>query len=108
MSDDRPYPAWLIVGNVESQSAIVGVVELDQHHDGVDVELSFALLPAHWGKVIGVFSARFALCHAFECLGPTKIVAETQAANGRVLALLNRVEMRFQREVVRFGQRQTI
>nr|WP_100403903.1 GNAT family N-acetyltransferase [Bacillus sp. FJAT-42315] len=86
----------------------IGLVSLDRHHDGEDLELSYQLLPSWWesGYATEVVCAviQYGLCE-LKC---GKVVAETQMANLASCRLLERVGMRLERRVRRFGAEQAI
>ena len=108
IANNRPLPAWAIRGANSNLSPLLGVVSLDQHHDGKDVEVSYALLPEYQGRGFATEAVQFALRHAFDQIGLARVVAETQSLNARSVALLDRVGMVFQRTVIRFGTEQSI
>jgi len=105
---NRPLPAWAIRGANSIESPLLGVVSLDQHHDGKDTEVSFALLPENQGRGFATEAVQFALRHAFGRMGLARVVAETQSLNAQSVALLERIGMVFQRTVIRFGAEQSI
>jgi RimJ/RimL family protein N-acetyltransferase len=108
IATNRPLPAWAIRSAHSSPSPLLGVVSLDQHHDGKDIEVSYALLPEYQGRGFATEAVQFALRHAFGQMGLARVVAETQSLNVRSVALLNRIGMVFQRTVIRFGAEQSI
>ena len=87
---------------------MLGIVSLDQHHDGKDIEVSYALLPENQGRGCATEAVQFALSHAFSQMGLTRVVAETQSLNARSVALLQRIGMVSQRTLIRFGAEQSI
>lgn len=97
---------WAIRASVNP--ALLGYVLLDEHHDGSDIEISYALLPAYWGLGLATEALTQALRLAFSELGLPKIIAETQAKNLRSTALLKRVGMSEERRLFRFGEEQII
>ena len=108
ISNNRPLPAWATPSANSNQSPLLGVVSLDQHHDGKDIEVSYALLPEYQGRGFATEAVQFALRHAFCQMGLARVIAETQSLNARSVALLNRIGMLFQRTVIRFGAEQSI
>jgi [ribosomal protein S5]-alanine N-acetyltransferase len=99
-------PIWAIRASVEP--VLLGYVLLDEHHDGSDIEISYALLPAFWGCGLAAEALKQALRIAFSELGLLRIIAETQAKNLRSTALLKRIGMTEERRVFRFGEEQII
>ena len=108
IANNRPLPAWAIRSANSNLSPLLGVVSLDQHHDGRDIEVSYALLPEYQGRGFATEAVQFALRHAFCQMGLARVIAETQSRNARSVALLNRIGMLFQRTVIRFGAEQSI
>jgi len=108
IATDRPLPAWAIRSAKSENGPLLGFVSLDQHHDGKDIEVSFALLPEHQGQGLATEAVQFALRHAFDDMGLARVVAETQSLNTRSIALLHRIGMVLERKVIRFGAEQSI
>jgi ribosomal-protein-alanine N-acetyltransferase len=102
----RAFPAWVIRSTGSRQA--MGIVELDGHHDGEDVEISYLLLPEFQGRGYGTDAVRKAIRIAFLSTGLQRLVAETQSVNLASVRLLARVGMTLEREVVRFGAQQSI
>jgi ribosomal-protein-alanine N-acetyltransferase len=88
IANNRPLPAWAIRSANSNLSPLLGVVSLDQHHDGKDIEVSYALLPEYQGRGFATEAVQFALRHAFGQMGLARVVAETQSLNARSVALL--------------------
>ena len=86
----------------------MGIVELDGHHDGEDVEISYLLLPEYQGQGHGTEAVREAIGFAFQSTGLQRLVAETQSLNLASVRLLARVGMTLEREAVPFGAQQGI
>lgn len=99
-------PVWAI--RRHQDSAFVGYVILDSHHDGEDIEISYALLPRYWRQGYATEALAFALTHAFGRLGLPTVIAETQVKNLRSTRLLERIGMHPRKRVVRFGEEQVI
>ena len=108
IANNRPLPAWAIRSANSDLSPMLGVVSFDQHHDGKDIEVSYALLPESQGHGYATEAVQFALRHAFDQMALTCVIAETQSLNARSVALLQRIGMVFQRTVIRFGAEQSI
>lgn len=99
-------PIWAIRSPVEP--VLLGYVLFGEHHDGNDIEISYALLPAFWGRGLATEALTQASQLAFSQLGLARIIAETQAKNLRSTALLKRIGMKEERRVFRFGEEQII
>lgn len=99
-------PIWAIRAAVDP--GLLGYVLLDEHHDGSDIEISYALLPSYWGRGLAAEALTQASRLAFSELGLPKIIAETQAKNVRSTALLKRIGMNEERRVFRFGEEQIL
>ncbi|MDC8770562.1 GNAT family N-acetyltransferase [Roseateles albus] len=108
LENNSDLPAWAIRPLSAEPNQLAGVVSLDSHHDGFDVELSYALLPEYQGLGYAADAARLALNHAFEVMRLHRVVAETQTANGRSVLLLARVGMSCLKTTIRFGAPQSI
>ena len=103
-----PHPVWAIRSAGGDRSGFLGMVSLDPHHDGHDVQISYLLLPEHQGHGHASLAVADALRYAFTVLGLDRVVAETQSRNARSVRLLERVGMAFERRVIRFGVEQSI
>lgn len=97
---------WAIRDSVNL--SFLGYILLDDHHDGIDLEISYALLPSFWGQGLATEALTQALKKAFSEVGVTRIIAETQARNLKSIALLKRVGMTEKRRLVRFEEEQII
>ncbi|QQX57564.1 GNAT family N-acetyltransferase [Pseudomonas chlororaphis] len=106
VSIERELPLWVIRTRLGEQFA--GVISFDTHHDGIDVEVSFELLPEHCGKGYATEALTLALHYARSVLALKRVIAETQSKNDASIRLLNRVGMTLESEVMRFGQAQCI
>lgn len=98
---------YWVIREIEKKQ-FVGLVSLDLHHDGKNTEISYDLMPKWWGKGYGTEIIKEVISYGFKELGLTKIVAETQTANKASIRLLERVGMKFQGTVERFGAEQSI
>lgn len=86
----------------------VGLTNLAPHHDGEDYELSYQLLPNHWGRGLAQEILEAAISYASRTMGLNRIVSETQKANIRSIRLLKKIGMSPGRTVTRFGNEQII
>jgi ribosomal-protein-alanine N-acetyltransferase len=110
MIDEKLPTVWAIrPGDAAApEQPLLGVIWLRPHHGGGDIEISYALLPEHMGRGYGAEAVTAGLQHAFHGLGLKRVVAETQTLNSRSVRLLERVGMSFERELERFGARQSL
>ena len=88
--------------------SFVGTVSLGAHHDGADTEVSYQLLPMWWGQGYAGEAVGAVIKYALFELGLARVVAETQRANLASCRLLERLGMRLERTVERFGAEQAI
>lgn len=99
-------PIWAI--RRRPDQAFLGWIILDEHHEGEYMELSYALLPEHWGEGYATEALQLALHRALTDHGLHEVVSETQARNEKSTALLARVGMTEYKRLVRFGEEQVI
>lgn len=99
-------PLWAIRRSCDCR--FLGYVLLDRHHDSNDTEISYALLVDYWGKGYATAAVEEGLFRAVSDCGLTEVVAETQAKNERSIRLLERVGMKEERRLQRFGEEQVI
>lgn len=86
----------------------IGLVSLDLHHDGHYLEISYQFLPNWWGKGYATEVVQLIITFALNELNLSKIVAETQTANMSSCRLLEKLGMKLERTVSRFGNEQAI
>ena len=86
----------------------VGLVSLNPHHDGLDFEIAYQILPSFWGQGLARETVDALIGYASSVLGLPKLLAETQAVNLRSRRLLERLGMTELRTVKRFGAEQVI
>ena len=103
-SDDSFY--WLI--REKHNNVFIGLVSLDPHHDGVDYELSYQLLPNWWGAGYATEAVQKIIHFAFTELNLPKVIAETQVANFSSCKLMEKIGMECERTISRFGSEQAI
>lgn len=97
---------WVIRRKEDDQ--FIGLVSLDIHHDGINTEISYQLLPKWWGQGYGIEVVQHIISYGFKELGLKTIVAETQSVNKASSTLLERVGMNLDKTVERFGEKQSI
>lgn len=105
LSGDTRGRVWVI--RPESGDAI-GLVWLAPHHEEADPELSIVLLPEWQGAGHAFHAASRVLDLAFATLALPRVVAETQSANARCVALLKRLGMSRETTLQRFGVEQSL
>ena len=88
--------------------SFVGTVSLGAHHNSDDTEISYQLLPLWWGRGYAGEAVGAAVEYALSELRLPRVVAETQRANLASCRLLERLGMRPERTVERFGAAQAI
>lgn len=101
--DDAFY--WTV--REKSEGGFIGLVSLDRHHEG-EIEVSYQFLPQWWGKGYAGEAVQFIMHYAFKELKLPKIIAETQMANTPSRRLLERIGMKLENTVLRFGSEQGI
>jgi ribosomal-protein-alanine N-acetyltransferase len=80
----------------------VGLCGLLRRETLPDVDIGFALSPAHWGQGYAFEAAAATLTHAREVLRLSRVVAITKPDNGPSIRLLQRLGLRFE-GTVRLG-----
>ncbi|ARG18648.1 MULTISPECIES: GNAT family N-acetyltransferase [Acinetobacter] len=99
-------PIWAIRSSTDHN--FLGIISLDTHHDGSDIEVSYELLPEYMGYGYATQALEFVLNYSFNELNLKKVIAETQTQNKASIKLLERVGMVFEKSVERFGSNQSI
>jgi ribosomal-protein-alanine N-acetyltransferase len=84
------------------------MIFLGRHLDGEDMEVSYQFLPESWGKGLANETVGAIVDFARDSLHVLRIIAETQTANVRSKALLERLGMRPIRSLKRFGEEQVV
>lgn len=106
LQPDPRWPIWAI--RHQDGETLLGMISFDDHHDGDAVEVSYLLLPEHQGQGFATLALKAALAYGFGPLGLARIVAETQTANVASRRLLERVGMKPERCLLRFGAEQSL
>jgi [ribosomal protein S5]-alanine N-acetyltransferase len=99
-------PSWTVRENETGE--FIGMVSLGRHHDGEDMEVSYQFLPESWGKGLAREAVGAVVDYARNNLNLVRIIAETQGANNRSKALLERLGMRPFGWLTRFGEEQVL
>jgi len=97
---------WVVREKITNE--FIGLVSLDSHHDGDDLEVSYQFVPKWWGAGYGTEVVKRVLQFAFNELILPKVVAETQSKNTFSCRLLERLGMELERTTIRFGAEQSI
>ncbi len=92
----------------KSSKAFIGLLTIDQHHNGHDHEISYQISSPMHGKGYAVEAVQALIQHAFTALKFTKLVAETQSANAPSIKLLERLGFTLETQLERFGAMQSI
>jgi [ribosomal protein S5]-alanine N-acetyltransferase len=103
-SDNSFY--WVV--REKHTNDFIGLVSLDPHHDGADLEISYQLLPNWWGAGYATEVVKEIISFAVNELNLQKVVAETQTANQSSCRLLEKLGMEIERKIFRFGAEQAI
>lgn len=103
-SDDSFY--WTV--REKHTDALIGMVSLDPHHDGVYLEVSYQLLPNWWGAGYATEVVQVIINFALDDLKLPKVIAETQTANRSSCRLLEKLGMKLEGTICRFGAEQAI
>lgn len=86
----------------------IGLVSLDAHHDEQGKEVSYQLLPEWWERGYATEAVAKIIDYALSELNLPAIVAETQSANTASCRILEKLGMKLERKVIRFGAEQAI
>lgn len=86
--------------------SFIGLVSLSLHHEGVYQEVSYQFLPDWWGKGYASEVVSILLHFALKELNLSSVVAETQTANKASCRLLEKLGMKCERTIMRFGAEQ--
>ncbi|MEO2076562.1 MAG: GNAT family N-acetyltransferase [Bacillus sp. (in: firmicutes)] len=102
--DDSFY--WVI--RKKHTDNFMGMVSLDPHHDGVYYEVSYQILPDWWGVGYATEVVQVIINFALNELKLPKVIAETQTANTASCKLLEKLGMKLEGTINRFGAEQAI
>lgn len=86
----------------------IGLVSLDHYHDGKNFELSYEFLPQYWGHGYASEVVRVMIDYSFTEINLPKLMSETQTANTSSCELLERVGMKLENRLMRFGAEQAV
>jgi ribosomal-protein-alanine N-acetyltransferase len=91
----RGFGQWTI--REEGADPVIGCAGLFSA-DGVEIEILYAVDPAHWGKGYATEAARAVLDHGFLTLALPRIAARADTPNRESIRLMERLGMRFEEE----------
>jgi [ribosomal protein S5]-alanine N-acetyltransferase len=86
----------------------IGIISLTRHHNNIDTEISYQLLPEWWNKGYGTEVVKAIVNYALTVCGLPRVIAETQIDNTASCRLLKSIGMGLERTVERFGAQQSI
>jgi ribosomal-protein-alanine N-acetyltransferase len=97
---------WVVREN--SNNEFIGLISLHSSHDGTCTEVSYQLLPKWWGKGIATEAVDSVIHFAFTELNLSSLIAETQVLNLSSRRLLEKLGMKLDKKIMRFGAEQAI
>lgn len=100
--------SWYWVAREKNTNEFIGLISLDPHHEGDDIEISYQFLPKWWGGGFATEVVRVIINFALTGLNLSKLVAETQTANTSSCKLLEKLGMHLEKTTTRFGAEQAI
>ena len=84
------------------------MINLDNHHDGEDIEISYQILPEYHRGAYATEFLKAIISYSFRNLKIDKIIAETQISNTPSIKLLDKLGFSFEKTVNRFDEKQSI
>jgi ribosomal-protein-alanine N-acetyltransferase len=91
----RGFGQWVLLE--PGQTELLGCAGLFTA-DGVEIEILYAVHPAHWGRGLATEAARAVLDHGFRTLSLPRIAARADTPNVESIQLMERLGMRFEEE----------
>lgn len=101
-SDSQYFAVTLLDGT------FIGFIDISPYHEPKYQELSYLFLPEFWGYGYAFEACQAVLRYCDETLDLKTVVAETQSANTRSRALLERLGLTMVRQLERFGEMQCV
>lgn len=101
-SDSKYFAITLFNGT------FIGFIDISPYHEPGKQELSYLFLPEFWGHGHALETCRAVLRYCSEELHMDTIVAETQSANTRSRALLEKLGFTLTLQLERFGAKQCV
>ena len=93
---------------LKADDTAIGLCGLIRRDTLPDVDIGFAFLPAHWGQGYAEESAAAVLAFARDTLGLQRIVAITSLDNSASARLLEKIGLRFERNLQLDGSAETL
>lgn len=107
LESDLNTKHWVV--RVQNRSCdAIGIVSLGKHHNNIDTEISYQLLPEWWNKGYGSEVVKAIVDYALIFEKLERVIAETQIANIASCRLLKGIGMRLEQIVERYGAKQGI
>ena len=97
------YAQWRV--NERGTARLVGIAGLQPLDGGPEVELTYALVPAAWGRGLATEAGAAALRYAFEEAGLERVVGIVKPENGASLTVLRKLGLRAVGEADHWGRR---
>ena len=97
---------WVI--RVKNNNSSIGIVSLGKHHNNIDTEISYQLMPEWWRKGYGTEATKAVVTYGLTVLNLPRVIAETQIDSIASCRLLESIGMRLERTVERFEAKQGI
>jgi len=91
-----------------SAFTLIGLVSITPHHDKTDSELSYQFSRKYHGLGVAYPSISAILAKSKEYSSHSTLIAETQSLNAPSIKLLEKLGMKYERSVERFGATQLI
>ena len=108
LQSDTGAKYWVIRVKENGLKYGIGIVCLSKHHNNIDTEISYQLLPQWWNKGYGSEAVGAIVERALTIDRLPRVIAETQIANTASCQLLESIGMSLERTVERFGAKQGI
>jgi ribosomal-protein-alanine N-acetyltransferase len=100
---ERGFCLWKLVE--KETGLLAGICGLQPLAETADVEIGWSLRPNLWGRGLATEAARRALTFGFEVSKLDRIVAVSQPANRASIRIMEKIGMRYEREVIHNGFR---
>ncbi|MEV5030633.1 GNAT family N-acetyltransferase [Paenibacillus sp. LPE1-1-1.1] len=97
---------WAVT--LKENNTFIGLVSLENHRDGLHMEVSYEFSPNNWGHGYAEEVIRRLILYAFKELNQSKLIAEIQSANLSSCRLLEKVGMKAEQTLYRYGAEQVI
>ena len=101
-SDSKYFAVTLLDGT------FIGFIDISPYHEPEYQELSYLFLPEFWGYGYAFEACQAVLEYCKDILHLKTVVAETQSANTRSRALLERLGFTMKQQLERFGAMQCV